>query len=411
MEAMSPEVTWLFAAMEKRRRKLAGLPFLEKVRAVVQLQRMIAPILGARGRQVRAWDIELSGRLGGKAMENPSTEGRRYQRNGPALAAVAFAFHVLSIPFAAEITSADMLHFKLLGEWANADAMEGKLGLYSVAQLTGNSATFVSDVTIPDGTVVNAGQRFTKTWRVKNSGSTSWNGYSLTFSGGDKMGTSTSVAVPTTTPGAMVDISVPMIAPTEPGPHRGDWRMRAADGAPFGEDVFVLITVKGTRPLAELETDLRDHSPEVRKKAVEALAALGPQAAPTLMQALKKDADAGVRGLAMAGLADIKPLSKEAFLGILTALNDPDDTVQLIAMEVLYAIGPGAVPTLVGPETVPTLARALTNPNPAAQSMAIQLLGVLGPAAKEAVPALRELVTRQPNNDLAKEALRVIEGH
>lgn len=80
-------------------------------------------------------------------------------------------------------------------------------------------------------------------------------------------------------------------------------------------------------------------------------------------------------------------------------------------MEVLYAIGPGAVPTLVGPETVPTLARALTNPNPAAQSMAIQLLGVLGPAAKEAVPALRELVTRQPNNDLAKEALRVIEGH
>lgn len=289
-------------------------------------------------------------------------------------------------------------------------AAEGKPGLYFVAQLTGNSAIFVSDVTISDGTVVNAGQRFTKTWRVKNSGSTSWNGYSLAFSSGDKMGAPTSVAVPTTAPGAMVDISVPMTAPSEAGPHRGDWQMRTADGAPFGENVFVLITVKGTRTLAELETDLRDHSPDVRKKAVKALAVFGPQAAPTLMRVLKKDADAEVRGLAMAALADIKPLSKEGFQGILVALNDPDDTVQLIAMEVLYAIGPGAVPALVGPEAVPTLARALTNPNPAAQSMAIELLGVLGPAATEAIPALRGLIARQPNNDLAKETLRMIEG-
>lgn len=58
VEAISPEVARLFAAKEQRRRKLAGLPFPEKVRAVVQLQRMAAPILRARGRQVRAWHIE-----------------------------------------------------------------------------------------------------------------------------------------------------------------------------------------------------------------------------------------------------------------------------------------------------------------------------------------------------------------
>jgi HEAT repeat protein len=284
--------------------------------------------------------------------------------------------------------------------------MGDKQRLYSVAQAAGNSATYVSDVTIPDGTVVNAGQSFTKTWRVKNSGLTGWSGYSLAFVSGDQMGAPAFVSVPTTAPGAIVDISVPMIAPTEAGSHRGNWQMRTADGTVFGQDVFVLIEVKGTRTLTELETDLQDHSPYVRKKAVEALTAFGPQAAPTLVQVLKKDADAEVRGVAMGALADITPLSKEAFQGILAALNDPDDMVKYLAIEFLYAIGPK-----LGPEVVPALVGALTDPNPALQSMAIQLLGALGPAAKEAIPALRELVARQPNNDLAKKALRVIEGH
>ncbi|MDD5559584.1 hypothetical protein [Candidatus Methylomirabilis sp.] len=58
VEPLSPEVTRLFAAKEQRRHKLAGLPFPEKVWAVVRLQRMAEPILRARGRQVRVWDIE-----------------------------------------------------------------------------------------------------------------------------------------------------------------------------------------------------------------------------------------------------------------------------------------------------------------------------------------------------------------
>ncbi len=61
MEAMdgelSPEIQRLVAAREERRRKLAALPYPEKVRIVVQLQRMAAPILRARGRQVRVWEL------------------------------------------------------------------------------------------------------------------------------------------------------------------------------------------------------------------------------------------------------------------------------------------------------------------------------------------------------------------
>lgn len=344
------------------------------------------------------------------AMENPGMKCRRRLWKGSTVTAGVLALNVLLSPFAAEMSRADTLRINPLDGGANVNAIADKRGWYSVAQLTGNSASFVSDVTIPDGTVVNARQSFTKTWRVKNSGSTSWTGCSLAFISGDQMGAPPSVVVPTTAPGAIVAISVPMIAPTEPGPHRGDWQMRTTDGTVFGENVFVLITVKGTRTLAELETDLRDHSPSVRKKAVEALTAFGPQAAPTLVQVLKKDADREVRVLALGALAGIKPLSKEAFQGILTALNDPDEGIQYAAIEILYAIGPEAVPTLVSPEAVSILTRALANPNPAGQGMAIQLLGAFGPAAKEAIPALRELITRQPNNDLAKEALRVIEG-
>lgn len=60
MDTLSTEVAGLFAAKEARRHRLAKLPFPEKVRAVVRLQRMVAPVLRARGRQVRVWTIEDS---------------------------------------------------------------------------------------------------------------------------------------------------------------------------------------------------------------------------------------------------------------------------------------------------------------------------------------------------------------
>jgi hypothetical protein len=46
----------LFRAKAARRQRLAALPYCEKVRMVVQLQRMVAPLLRQRGRTVRIWD-------------------------------------------------------------------------------------------------------------------------------------------------------------------------------------------------------------------------------------------------------------------------------------------------------------------------------------------------------------------
>ena len=57
VDKLRPEIARLIAAKQERRHKLAALPFPEKVRIVVQLQRMAAPILLARGRPVRVWRL------------------------------------------------------------------------------------------------------------------------------------------------------------------------------------------------------------------------------------------------------------------------------------------------------------------------------------------------------------------
>jgi len=51
------ELKQLLAGKQQRRRDLARLPIEEKLRAVVRLQQMAAPILQQRGKTVRCWDF------------------------------------------------------------------------------------------------------------------------------------------------------------------------------------------------------------------------------------------------------------------------------------------------------------------------------------------------------------------
>ena len=59
MDELNPEISRLLHAKEERRHRLARLPYPEKVRAVMQLQRMAAPVLRAKGQQVRPWHAGL----------------------------------------------------------------------------------------------------------------------------------------------------------------------------------------------------------------------------------------------------------------------------------------------------------------------------------------------------------------
>jgi hypothetical protein len=55
---LKPEIVRLIDAQENRRKELAALPFPEKVRMVIQMQQMVAPILRARGRSIRIWPVD-----------------------------------------------------------------------------------------------------------------------------------------------------------------------------------------------------------------------------------------------------------------------------------------------------------------------------------------------------------------
>ena len=110
---------------------------------------------------------------------------------------------------------------------------------------TTDSATFVSDITIPDDTFLSPGQSFNKIWRMRNSGTSTWgSGYQLVFVGGDQMGAPSAVSVPTTAPGSTADISVSMTAPTTQGTYQGNWRMRNAQGVFFGDTIWVRVSVE-----------------------------------------------------------------------------------------------------------------------------------------------------------------------
>jgi len=91
-----------------------------------------------------------------------------------------------------------------------------------------DSASFLLDITLPDGTIVSPGQALNKVWRVRNSGNSTWDGYKLVFVSGDQMGAPSSVSVPYAAPGDEVDISVPIKAPTASA--RGDWQIVNRDG-------------------------------------------------------------------------------------------------------------------------------------------------------------------------------------
>lgn len=103
-------------------------------------------------------------------------------------------------------------------------------------QIPCNLASFVQDVTIPDGSNIVTNSTFTKTWRLKNVGSCTWtSSYSLVFDRGDKMsGPDAQPISGSVAPGQTVDISVSLTAPASAGSYRGYWRLRDGAGVLFG---------------------------------------------------------------------------------------------------------------------------------------------------------------------------------
>lgn len=115
--------------------------------------------------------------------------------------------------------------------------------------------SFVSDVTIPDDTVLPPEEAFVKTWRLLNSGTCTWDaGYALVCTSGDCMNSSTAVPLPEAiSPGDTVEVSADLVAPAAEGTYTGNWQLRDANGdlhgvgGSPGQPFWVKIVV-GTPP-------------------------------------------------------------------------------------------------------------------------------------------------------------------
>ena len=118
-----------------------------------------------------------------------------------------------------------------------------------------DKATFVKDVTIPDGTRLLPGQSFIKTWRLRNDGTCAWTKeYALVFVSGDHLGGPVSVPLAgPVAPGSTVEVSVMLTAPAGNGNYSGKWQLRNAEGKLFGigkdaNDPFWVKIIVGSAP-------------------------------------------------------------------------------------------------------------------------------------------------------------------
>lgn len=121
-----------------------------------------------------------------------------------------------------------------------------------------NGMAFVADLNYDDRNMTNPpllqpGQPFTKSWRVRNSGTCNWDpSFFLRFVRGNVPAAQMNgqpVPVPAViVPGATVDLSVNLIAPANPGIYQGFWQMSAPNGAFFGQTIWVGISVAGAPP-------------------------------------------------------------------------------------------------------------------------------------------------------------------
>jgi hypothetical protein len=109
------------------------------------------------------------------------------------------------------------------------------------------NATFVSDVTIQYAPTFNPGETFTKTWRVKNTGTCDWpRGVKIVFASGDRFGADTTNLDQKVPVGSTTDISLKMKAPNLAGVVTSNWQLATDLGKAFGPVLSVAITLPGS---------------------------------------------------------------------------------------------------------------------------------------------------------------------
>ncbi|KAI4720391.1 hypothetical protein E4T48_03353 [Aureobasidium sp. EXF-10727] len=126
-------------------------------------------------------------------------------------------------------------------------------------------AVFIGD-RVPDGTVIAPNARFVQSWTLRNPGPIAWPaGCSVRFVGGDNMlnvdnthiaaasdiaeASESNVVGRAVLPGEQFPFTVTMKAPAREGKCISYWRLKSADGTPFGHKLWCDIDVRQALPM------------------------------------------------------------------------------------------------------------------------------------------------------------------
>jgi HEAT repeat protein len=154
---------------------------------------------------------------------------------------------------------------------------------------------------------------------------------------------------------------------------------------------------------------LADENAEVRSEVLFALGAIGTDAAdavPAIVKALD-DEEMKVVYTAAYALGQIGPKAMEAKPALVEKLEVEDEFLTMAVAWALARIHPECKET--APKAVPVLIKALAEPDAMTRIHACESLSCLGPLAKQAVPALKELANAE-DPEVRKAAAEAIEA-
>ncbi|CAI5461452.1 unnamed protein product [Closterium sp. Yama58-4] len=136
-------------------------------------------------------------------------------------------------------------------------------------------ARYVRDVNVHDGTEMAPLTRFTKIWRLRNSGSVPWPcDLQVIHAGGDLLSETSTVPLELPRGGVYpeqeVDVAVDMAAPARPGRYMSHWRLLAPGGPKFGHRFWAQIQVVEPSAMEEEPAPLLAAAPAAAPAAASA---------------------------------------------------------------------------------------------------------------------------------------------
>jgi hypothetical protein len=103
-----------------------------------------------------------------------------------------------------------------------------------------NKAMFIADVTYPEGSKVLPGEKFTKTWLIKNEGTCTWNkNYMFLLIDKENPFSSKEITLlpHEVAPGQTVNISVDLLAPQKTGKYSTQWILQNDKGVEISDGI------------------------------------------------------------------------------------------------------------------------------------------------------------------------------